>query len=625
MKLAAKLFFNNKLLKYLLLALYIITIIFPILNTIFSGGYSAINFEQSLYVISVIYFIMYMFITYEYVRQIENSCMLECINSTKKNTVYILKNELKLLSAFVGIQSLFYILMEIFLNMFSGILTFRYFVYSVISILVNYFLVCAVGIMLGAFSALRLKRIPAYLLMIAFAILTSGVVDILWNGLYLNQHIDVSEITELFVITVPSNTWTANAAIGYTLLPFRIAMLMFWIALSFFGIVLSLHKISKKILKSCTCASLAVIFIAIYFLPSSKSLLGTYTVHCPGAEEHSYYNIYEENIVNEEAEFCITDLSMNISSVLQLKAAVTIKVDLKNLSEYKFTLYHTYKIKNVMINGNEAEYERNYDYIDIHNTDGVTVDEITIEYSGYSDKYYSNIQGILLPGLFPFYPLAGYIDIYNDDKECFTYDKPEKEINFDITVKSIDRCFSNLAETDNNHFVGSARTFTIVSGMFKEEVYDDVRIVYPYMDTAQMTKEFVEYLVNNFVSSDLNTEKIKTIIFVPSLNQYEGEKCYFDYDYAVTRPDDLEYQYTLSTIGYQKSDLYKLMTIYYESYEEYTDYYQYCNFFEIFDKCAKTINDDDAFLAACDEYLYNQDDTRTIEEFLNDLLEEQNA
>ena len=80
--------------------------------------------------------------------------------------------------------------------------------------------------------------------------------------------------------------------------------------------------------------------------------------------------------------------------------------------EFVFTLYHGYRIKKLEVNNEEASFERNGDSIIIKFPDCVKTFELMIKYDGCSGKYYSNSQAIMLPGYFPWYPLAGDRQIF---------------------------------------------------------------------------------------------------------------------------------------------------------------------------------------------------------------------
>ena len=55
------------------------------------------------------------------------------------------------------------------------------------------------------------------------------------------------------------------------------------------------------------------------------------------------------------------------------------------------------------------------DYLDVWNKGRYHITNIIVKYKGSSSSGYANYQGCYLPGYYPYYPRAGYIDLY--DKE----------------------------------------------------------------------------------------------------------------------------------------------------------------------------------------------------------------
>ncbi len=624
MKPAAKMLFNNKLLRVLTIILLALPTVFTVI--VCTSEPYPISIELFLYMFLILYFILYMFISYEFISQTKAVMLLECVDATYRGETYLLRCEVLLLTSFAALQSIFLIISEYIFGIIAGNLTLKYAVYIAVSIFLNYFLVCLAGILFGAFSALKLKRIPAYILMIFFAVMTSGIIDIWWEGLYGNNYIDVTPITDLFVLTVPSSTWAPNAAIGYSVLPYRFATLLFWILLSVFGIILSLHAVKRKQVKATVSVMLSAVFLVLYLMPSSKSVLGTHTVHTPGNEEAMYYSRYAEKVVSEAPDFSITDMAMELSTNLQLSAAVTMQVDKTDLDTYKFTLYHTYKVKNVLINREEAEYDRDADYIEIKNPGQEQVESLEIEYEGYSDKFYSNIQGAILPGYFPYYPLAGYYDIYDKENNCFVYSYGAKNINFDINVKSPNKFHSNLEEVEKNHFAGVAKTVSLVSGFYNEEEYNGVRIIYTYTypETLDVLKEHIDDFKNSSIYKNMYEGELETLILAPSINLISFENCYFNSGYVFTIQDTLENRFEEQIMGPEKLKLYNTIYDYLYDYGWYKEMAKSRDFYEAFEECVKSL-DNEKFFNMCDEYMYDTEDTRTVEEFLENILEAENA
>ena len=465
-----------------------------------------------------------------------------------------------------------------------------------------------------------MKKIPAYLLMIFITVMTSRILDILWLAFYSSTNIDIFKITGLFELTAPSTNWTPNTAFGYSMLPYRFAAIIFWIIIFTLGIILSLHKINKRKIKSVVCIILSIICIMVYYMPSSKVIMDQRNIDGPNAD-YEYYTKHEDDITIEKNNFNITDLSMEISTNLMLKAKVVIKVDNKNLEKYKFTLYHGYNIQNIKINGEDAEFNRKLDYFEINNNKHDKIDAITINYNGYSSRYYSNVQGSILPGFLPFYPMAGYQEVYDLNYQSFVPNHSDVNINFDVKVSSMKQFYSNLNENDKNHFSGNSKSLTLISGLYKTITIEDIRVVYPYPDVKELSKNNIEKYIKNFKASNIDNNKIKTIIILPSLNQGEFETVYSDNNYIISRwVVDIQDDYVKSLISKHKLELYYCIDAFENDNEYYQETKDYFNFTILFEENLKKY-DKTVFYEECNKYLYDSDDERTIDEFLKDLLE----
>ncbi|WP_223316957.1 MULTISPECIES: hypothetical protein [Clostridium] len=165
-------------------------------------------------------------------------------------------------------------------------------------------------------------------------------------------------------------------------------------------------------------------------------------------------------------------MKLNINR--QLQSDTTIYLDEKEpLKTYKFTLYRNYKIKKILGKNNKVlEYKRDGDYLEVVNPDNNKLQQIRILYSGYSPVFYSNSQGILLPGYFPYYPMEGYKKIYIKEEGKFVPIIRDYIVNFDISLKSNLDVSSNLNKNDTK-FYGKAQEATLIGGFLKEKHIKD--------------------------------------------------------------------------------------------------------------------------------------------------------
>lgn len=608
----------------LLIAIIGLIVILPPVFLILMGLFSA-PFTRLIQLIaldfSLINLIVFMFVSYEYVFKMNSCKLIECFNTTYKNTKSVVKNKIALLSIAAAIETVALIIVISAFAIHEGIFTASYFLNIFLSIILNIFLVSVAGISIGAFAALKMKKIPAYAMMIVLTFLSGRFLDnLLWIGVYDSTGFDVFKITGLFEISASMQNWDPNSALGSSVLPYRFAIVLLWISLFGLGIVLSLHQTNKRKLKSVVCILLAAACLAVYFIPSSKVIMDISNSQGSMADAR-FYRKYGDEIKIEESDFNITDLNMDISIAFQLNATAIIKVD-NNLDNYKFTLYHGYKVKSVKINDANAEFNRQFDYLEIKNTGNTAIDTITISYSGYSSRYYSNMQGAILPGFLPFYPMAGFQKVFDPHYQAFMPNSTNEPIHFDVSVSSFNQFYSNIDETDKNHFEGSARSLTLVSGLYKTVTERGIKVIYPYLDKEAASEEMIKTQVKEFRGANVDNGVINTIIIVPSLNQLYFERVYCNDNYIIAKQQisNLAEDYVESLINADKLELYHLLNDFQSDYKYYQIIKEYYDCADLFEDNVQKYGED-VFLKECNKYLFDSEDNRSIDEFLNNMLE----
>ncbi len=619
-KITNGLFLKTKTLKYLSVPMLVILPVCFTVMCLLSGG-SALYFQLFSLKVSVVYYTLFMFLSFEYVYKLKAEQLYEYIAATPRGLRAVVKYKLLLLCKTAFVEFAVLAVVCCVFSAAEGTLTYKYFVYIVLSYFLNIFLLSVSGVFLGAVAALRLERMGAYLMMIFFPVMTSRILNVLWEGFYKSTGFNIFKITDLFSLSAPSTNWAPNTAFGYSFLPYRFATVLFWVFICA-AFIASAVEVSKKKGKVVVCAFLAVLCFITYIAPSSKVIMDERNAKGPGAD-YNYYKSFEETEL-DNGGFNIVDLKLNITLFSELTAKAEIKVDNKKLSVYKFTLYHGYSVKEVKINGEKAEFERFSDYLEILNTSSAGADIITINYSGHSSRYYGNVQGCILPGYFPYYPQSGYCEVYDVNYQSFLPNRYDNEVNFDVKVKSLNRVYSNLHGESGNCFSGKAKSLTLVSGLYKESVIGGVTVIYPYTDKSELSEEILKENIEKFKKSDVDDGKIKKIIIVPSLNQGNLESVYSDDNYIISKwIVDLQEDYPVTTIDKHKLELYYCMDAFKNNVEYYDfvkDNFEFTTLFEQgYEKYGET-----EFFEKCNNYLFDGCDKRTIDDFLVDLVAKEN-
>ena len=345
------------------------------------------------------------------------------------------------------------------------------------SLFINIFLVGLIGISAALAISKIQKRIAAYAVIMAVIFASSYMMSEIANMVMIitDYAVNLFDILDMFNIMVPGLKFTSNFALGFPEMTYRICLILLWSAL-LITIYLIAGSSRKLTLRNAVCVLVCICCFTGYALPSSRVDMGLSSTGSAMADQH-YYNIAGYKLKNEEGGFDVDSYIMELDTRRLLKAKVTMKVS-KPLEEYKFTLSHSYDIRAVYDEKSRSmKYDRDKDALTVYSNDGNT-EQITVEYRGANEAYYSCSQGVNLRGSFPYYPVAGFRSITRDG-QIMNALFLEKDADFDIHIKSLKKVYSNLEEIERGHFAGKSNGATLVSGLYTSTEKHGVRIVYP--------------------------------------------------------------------------------------------------------------------------------------------------
>ena len=345
------------------------------------------------------------------------------------------------------------------------------------SLFINIFLIGLIGISAALAISKIQKRIAAYAVIMAVIFASSYMMSEIANMVMIitDYAVNLFDILDMFNIMVPGLKFTSNFALGFPEMTYRICLILLWSAL-LITIYLIAGSSRKLTLRNAVCVLVCICCFTGYALPSSRVDMGLSSTGSAMADQH-YYNIAGYKLKNEEGGFDVDSYIMELDTRRLLKAKVTMKVS-EPLEEYKFTLSHSYDIRAVYDeSGRSMKYDRDKDALTVYSNDGNT-EQITVEYRGANEAYYSCSQGANLRGSFPYYPVAGFRSITEDGifmKALFL----EKDADFDVHIKSFKKIYSNLEEIGKGHFAGKSNGATFIGGLYASTERCGVRIVYP--------------------------------------------------------------------------------------------------------------------------------------------------
>ncbi len=542
--------------------------------------------ERVVLEFSVVLFIFFLFISYEYFAKAQRDNFNECLSATRKGNVFRLCQ---------------FFLLELFALIFTVVLTllafagafkiqevdWAYYFYAIKLNIIYLFATTTLAVLIGINLSKIKNNIFSYVLMILCAFMFSPLVLSI-PGLVFSAtgNVDIYPFFYMFEILPHDFSGYNYDAYGFPMNSHNYMLILFWLALVL-G-VLSLLVIKKnKILKSAITSVLliTVVMTGVFvnlphseYLPSKDDMIrGT----CEGVFYYNESTPIEERPMqyNEPAGFNITSMDMDFKINRQLKATVCIGVDNESLDAYKFTLYRGYKIKNIFdANGNKLKYDRYSDYITVYPDNGnLMTDKICFDYEGFSPTYFSNSQGTYLPAGFAYYPINGFHYIFNIQTQGYLRTLLDNPVLINLNVDTKNEVFSNLEKVEENKFSGMSNGLTVVSGFYKETEIDGCRLIYKYID-EEFNMDSVRSDIFNTIKDNSDKLKGKTLIMNPRLTTNTEYSEYFEasdhmlfnsvsylvdgYEYTQKSTVVMDLYYKMLTYYDMDSELYKFCEAY---------------------------------------------------------------
>ena len=567
---------------------------------------------------SLVYFVFFAFISYEFGRMDFSVGFEECCSAIKYGRVEAIEARI-LVMIFLAMPCL---IINLLIYIIAGIVCSAgaAAIFHVLAhIVINFFVVPLIGTLLGAVLAIYAKRGVAYIVLLVITFFSSPAVNGFCADLYYSTGISANRWLRVFPFMTPSSFfYTPNIAYGYSLRPYRLFAFLMWILvlcalLLFF---FARNRYGKHFLVlGVACLTLGLCCAPIVLQNNSDNIEDIESTEEVGGEIR-YYIINKTSPPDACPEFKITSYDMELKLSNVLHAEVKVSVSPSNLDIYGFTLYHGYKVKEVKDeSGRDLKFRQNDDWIEVESAGETS--SLTFTYSGYSNTHYSNGQGASLPGTFAYYPRAGYVTCYGDTGyETLTLDEPTQ---FDVKIKNRKKFFTNLNRTGKNTFSGKTTGLTIVGGFYKEDKIGDTNLVYTYvdMDVNEIKKVFSN-LMQTYDRS-FNTVMVTQLYDGVSMRDY-GDTLVF----TGVSLKGIEMDYFLSQVPESRGDfglqayVFEYMRDTFASYAA-GDKSIGMNTRYVRVEAAADKYGDEYCRKAIDKYLYDESDTRTPDEFINDL------
>ncbi len=626
-----KLFYKNIFLvaSYFLLLGYI----FYDFNRIFKGVLTykqpAFVFLSDILYISIFCTVFFLFFSYILFSKIKKSNLEEVFTATKNGYVKLALSFFSLICILIFIVFLIaFIYNIVYPNV--DLNDYDYLFHITGSIFVYLFIVPLTGALIGACFAFLFKPLSAYLVMVLFVFLSSPLASMIAFTVSeaTGYKVNISPVFDIFNLYPLNIDYSPIYGFGISLLPYKIEAILFWL----FGvkavILIKLSKKSQRMLRICAtvCTIICFVNFIAFFQPSSKVDMSYRVDGTLLTDQSFYYKLYDGVYPDEEqpAEFQVLNYDLDLKVKKQLYVTAKLKVDRDNLSVYPFTLYHNYKIKKVTDqNGKKLSFKQDVDHVEVYPTGTLT--EINFTYSGYNSRFYSNSQGIFLPGYFAYYPIPGHFTMFTSDWQGYTEVLLPNEANFNLTINPSKEIFTNISSDNNGGYFGKTNGLTIMSGFLKSQTVNGIEVIYPFFNTSEFATDRLEKDIDNFLKVKKD-DVVKKIFVVPNVNQKSDSiVAYSDYltaDQIVTLPE----RYVFTKINYKKQALYSYQEFYLNNKEAFEVILsaeaefppEHDKIATIYQTKAKELGDA-LMTEKTNAYLFDSNDNRSIIQFLNEL------
>lgn len=452
------------------------------------GGETFWAFLEPIEEQAFFFFIFIISISYYFFHEIKKHRAEESIAATGKGLSCYYFFGILCLGLYIIVYSLASLTIYLLSCNYTGYeyVTVRWHVLAVV--LLNLLLFPLLAVLAGAVLSFLKKPLTAYLLIFLFVILVSP-----FSSNMLLQLTGIGQVGRgiarrfvgIFDLYQYQRPGAIVASYGFPLLPYRFKQLGMhgFVLLALLAFIVDKRRGKRlRTLPVVTLLLSAVLFVS-WLQPSSR-LLRSRTLNDSDLAANLYYLEQDPDApqaAENDVPFKILtyDLDLAIGDALRAKARV--EMDQNSLAEYTFTLYHGYKVTAVLANGEQAiPFQQEGDYVRVDNRAGLKLDSLTMTYVGHGDKFFSNSQGVFLPGSFCYYPRAGVLKVYDLTMMGFERNYLAEEVDFKVNVRRTQEVFSNLPETEAGTFQGKSNGLTLVAGLYREDSLGDYRLIYPY-------------------------------------------------------------------------------------------------------------------------------------------------
>lgn len=455
------------------------------LNKFGSESTDSYYFFADIMILCFVFSACWFFISFEFMRKVKESDLLEALEAMGKKGTRIYVNQL-----LVILLAIVLFLINVFVYFLFGFIKLDYPPILVLQvrdlILVDVLLLSIASSCMGIVVAQTRKRIMGYIVMIVvflFSIhdyLEAAVNSMGGTG-------EILYIIRRYISFLPPNIKnTLDALYGLPHEVYRIAAMLLWVVLGMYVLFRKWFRGKTKV----AFFSMTVIVVAG---------LG-YCVQNPGSVlvmDETINQISREELSEEQeekkADFAISGYDMDIRIGKEFSNHCTVSIsDPKRTDEYLFTLYRGYRIKKISDQtGNPVDFSQTGDFVTVYGGNGQALSELTFEYRGSSNLFYSNRNACFLPGFFPYYPRAGFQPVFSADGMPIVQKWKNEEVSFRVKADMPETFICNLPR-EGGYYTGKAESLLLLGGNYDRNQYRENRcICYPMQKYSYTIAESV--------------------------------------------------------------------------------------------------------------------------------------
>jgi hypothetical protein len=449
--------------------------------------------------------------------------------------------------------------------------------YSWKPILVNVILPSMISLLLAFVLAIRFSRLTAYGCILVFIVLISPFAEkIAWSeqpqGFPIDQVYKYIRWPFTLLYATQDGFSLDNQYGLQTEIP-RWQAQFFWLLMLLGLSPLTLYftrKASFRRAMRFLTLLLAAAFLVLSYMPASLQRFNDNWDSSMSLDSNYYDHEPVNSLLNQEtanANFKIANYGLSVKLGRQLAVEATLRLIADEpCQSFLFTLYHGYTVTDARLgNEDKVAFAQEGDMLVLYLADAVQETTVRLSYTGSAGNLYSNSEACLLPGYFPWYPMAGEHKVWLDDGHARYGYNPYNRVEpaaFSLSVAGIQSLITNLPMNADGSYSGVSDSVSLFTGHILTTNDLDITTWLPLeAGNTKRAKERQDILRISFLDSvntlrekyGLATDELvgKRIIRISDMlvraNNGTGIAVFDDYILLATTfvfPDELIYYYT---------------------------------------------------------------------------------